>query len=75
MQHYTGICVLNITQPEDVPKSIPRDCEVILMEDGFDQHRYIALVPNGYPLVWEDNQWVLPCPLIVSLILKAARCP
>lgn len=73
MQHYTGISILNITQPSDIPKIIPRDCEVILVEDGLDQHRYVALVPNGYPLVWEDNEWLLPSPLIVSLILQAAR--
>jgi hypothetical protein len=69
------IGAMNITQPTDVPKIALRGCDIILVEDGLDQHRYVALVPNGYPLVWEDKEWVLPNPLIVSLILKAARCP
>ena len=39
--------------------------------DKLMARHFLAMVPNGFPLVWYDDKWNLPDPITLSLITKA----
>jgi len=52
---------------------VPRGCRVRCVCDNFGKSKFMAIVPNGLPLIFDGRHWILASPIIASLFALACQ--